>query len=723
MSCDKQKVMLRDLPFIPRQLLESKRKGFSAIWRIVQEDAQYPTAIRVLRHTGVDHGTGEVTLDLRQVLPLNIASKQFKFPLITADAYGRIIGIESGKVNYSDIENVPDLDKMLSDVVKECASAIDRAVVGLVSGDECRQLIADAIGRLTLLTNRDVDTIVQSWWAEVSKGIITGAQVDTKIKDAVSQIKIPAEVTWAIVHEWIDAAIANGSLQLGGGNVSVDEVRRIIDGYFTLDNDTLITFFNGLLSRYDFKSIIEKYFIDNPLDKPDLNVFFNGASSTGLIYGLVNNQPVSYKYGNSKLIKVWGAPSEETVITMLRNNSPIDVITITTGGQVGWGSSGVLHLGYTDLLEFRVTKGSLAGVSVAVTLPNAGAVVVDTTVPINYPTAPAPANNILHQYNTSVEMNGKVIWLTTPLTDSTFDLSTFEVVTLRAPSKTASFSLWHNDKKVTDFSFAAGSSTGVASIKSGTFVVKRGDFFYMQCHDMADTGAMLWNIDLRSLIDTTIDNSVAVGAAISLQRHEVVRYTALQDMVINLNDSVARAMIVDRTRSSTLYIRVNGGGVGAVLFAANAQSGSFMGNSTFALKRGDILTIEGGSISDLAGFIVNFACRFNDSASYVQEFNASYIGDAPAGTMLSGDLIEKARIVNLAQSVMKLSEVAAAEFVISLHVNDVEVATVTFDVGVSEGRASTDAIVLNIGDRFTVFVKSGIAKRPALNFFYEERIA
>ena len=64
----------------------------------------------------------------------------------------------------------------------------------------------------------------------------------------------------------------------------------------------------------------------------------------------------------------------------------------------------------------------------------------------------------------------------------------------------------------------------------------------------------------------------------------------------------------------------------------------------------------------------------------------------------------------------KLSVPATEVFVVAIHKNAVEIATITFAAGSTTGTvsASANTILANATDRICAYAKSGTARRPAI---------
>lgn len=692
------------LPLVTRSKVDISTEGESLITQL----RVHPNSGLTLGYTGKDPGTGLVTLSPKET-GVGTAAAGLGLYKIRVDAYGRVLEASPHRVAWTDIDNRPDINAIVQD-------AVNLAIGQLNIPDE--RAIREIINAEMLIVSNDLKAYIDQRISNLEPGGLGIDAVNELIAAALADLDLPTNWTADGIIAVVNNGIASGAINIPAGDVN-------LSAYFnSQEGNALLTTVVTTVVQAILPDFLRQWFIDNPLDKPDCHMFICGFPSSGVVAGQVTNQPNNYKFGDPRLVSVGQPPTGDVQFVLRRNGNPIASFTVHTDGSVVWSDSGTVLTQFTDTLTVTTTDTKGAS-GVMVTLANADALVVDTTETITIPGTVAAPNNILHTL-VPTNMTGAVVWMLLLPFDAVIDLNSFTASTSRAVSATpAAFKLWKGQTELLTFTFEPSSSTASVSNRlTNTVNGARGELLFIQCQSYSDLGTLLHNLNISPVDSVPGDFTLSGGHATSLNPVELFRYIAAADTTIDMNRAVFSAIVADPANQSMLYARVDGVGKSAIRFAANAKTGVLLGDGTIHIPSGSIFTIESASTSSLQGVAFSLIATLDAQPTWLkQEFNASYIGDAPKGAVIAADLVETNRVIDLTKCQAKLSALAPAGFALTLRRNGVAQATVTFNAGSLLGAVDTvpsggTQVPLTVGDLVDVVVSEGTATRPAVTFVY-----
>ena len=669
-----------------------------------------PNSGLTLGYTGAEPGTGLVTIGLAET-GVDTKGSGLGLYKIQVDKFGRVTNVVPATINYGDLENRPDVPALVENRVQLAIQQLNIPDI---------PTLRDIISKLMVEVQNDLKSYIDQRLnnININTGGLSEAAVAQMIKVALEGLQLPANWTADGIINVIKNAISSGAITLPNATVNLST-------YFnSQEGNTMLTTIVQTVVAAILPDFLRQWFIDNPLDKPDCHLFACGYPSSGTVSGQVANQPQSYKYGENRLVAAGQPPNGDVQFVLRKNGNPVANLTLHADGTANWGDSGTLLLQFTDVLSLTTTdmKGASA---VMVTLANANASVVDTTETITIPGTVAGPNNILHTI-VPANLNGAIVWMLLLPFDATIDLLSFKASTSRAVSATpAAFKLWKGSMELPSFTFEVGATTaGVSNRAANTVNGSRGELVFIQCQSASDMGTLIHNLDIKPVDSVPGDFTMSGGYATSLNPVELFRYIALSEVTIDMQRAVFSAVVADPVNQSLLYARVDGVGKSAIRFAANAKTGVLTGDRTITIPAGGIFTLEGATTTNLQGLSFSLIGSLTNQPAWLkQEFNASYVGDAPRGAVIAADLVEANRVIDLTKSKAKLSSPAAGGFALTVRRNGVSVATVTFNSGAVDGVFDTEpgggtTVPVTVGDIVDVVASTGTATRPSVNFAY-----
>ena len=647
-----QTIPLKDLPVIPRAKLNTTETGKAVSVQVLAE-ANSPLT---MEYTGIDPGTGVVTFKLTRVAA---TARSYNYPKkITVNQWGFITGVEEGTApsspHWDNIEGKPV--SFVSDA--QMNNAIN---TWFLANKISYNSLADVPTTFPPDANA-TRNIINAWWVDAKKTVSWNDLTD---KPVIKQL------TWN--------SLEGKPTNLTDYGVKT-EVQQMID--------TSLQGFNPSGSG----------------GSPPVSFFASKTAclDSGVVYANIFCRKTRLNLGGNKFAKALNAPTAATEVVLYKNSTIITTVRFGTDGVGLFSASGYIDFEIGDMLTAKFS-GAYNGIGdLTITVETGTA---EATIP------PAPTdvvpNNVQH---TLTAIDSKYVWLYTPTSTSTYQVSESVAYALVPPTTTALFNVTHNGVNVGTLTFAPGATIGLFQGNDRT--IKRGDLLGIVAQDASSIAGLLVNV----VVDASVNDelNLIASSASAVTATEVFRHVVAHPFNINVSASSHVAAQVDTARPTGFNLRKNGTVVGEVVFPAGSNDGVLtLQTNGFAL--GDIFTIDAQASSSLAGYSMNFSC---DAAGtqIVREFSASYVGDAPQMQLLNGVYLKYSVTLDFQNTQAKLSVPATEVFVVAIHKNAVEIATITFAAGSTTGTvsASANTILANATDRICAYAKSGTARRPAI---------
>ena len=651
-----QKIPLKDLPLLPRQQLITDKATQSVCVQVLAE-ANSPL---VMSYTGADPGTGVVTFKLNRVNPV---AKTYQYPKkMVVNQWGFITEVEEGtapsSVHWDNIDGKP------TSFVSE--AQITQSINNWFSTNKVSWTSLSNVPTTFKPDTSEVRTIVANWWIDAKKTASWNDLTDKPVIKSLTWTNLEGKPTnltdfgvKSEVQQMLDTALQNFSPSGGSGATS---------------GTPPVSFFTSPMACVD----------------------------DGVVYATIFSRKTRLNLGGNKFARALKAPTANTEVAVYKNSTTVCTIKFDTNGVGLFSASGFVDYEIGDLLTAKFSGASNQIGNVTVTIETG---IAEATIP------PAPTdvvpNNTQHTLNT---INSNYVWLYTPTSNSTYQVSESKAYALVAPTATAVFNVTHNGVNVGTLTFAPGANIGL--FQGADRTVQRGDILGIVAVDASTIAGLLINV----VVDASVNDelNLVASSASAVVASEVYRHAVAHPFNINVSASSFVAAQVDSSRPTGFNVRKNGTVVGSVVFPAGSNDGVLtMQTNSFAV--GDIFTLDAQASSSLAGYSLNFSCDVTGT-QVVKEFSASYVGEAPELQLLNGLYLKYSATLDFVNAQAKLSAPATEPFVVAIHKNAVEIATITFASGTTVGRisASSNTVAANATDRICAYAKSGIARRPAI---------